>query len=169
MSDVRAKAQLDRLYKELPTIDCRRECSSSCGPINMSRVEWARIVKKLGYEPRMSLPQTNAEAAKPGALECPMLRGGICSVYHIRPLICRLWGVAEGLECPWGCTPEPGYLTKLEAFDFLLRIEAFSNPEQAAAIEQERERLRGREDLVEAVAGIMVQKPVKTDRSGRLG
>lgn len=167
MSDVRAKAQLDKLYRELPTINCRRECSSSCGPVDMSRVEWERIVKKLGYEPRKSMPRTSEEAARPGALSCPMLRSGLCSVYHVRPLICRLWGVAEGLECPWGCTPEPGYLTKLEAFDYLLRIEALSHPEEAAAIEQERERLREREDLVEAVASIMVPKPVRTPQRPR--
>ena len=30
---------------------------------------------------------------------------GRCTVYAARPMICRLWGVAQGMACPWGCQP----------------------------------------------------------------
>lgn len=38
-----------------------------------------------------------------------------CTVHARRPLICRLYGVSEGLPCPFGCKPTPRYLTKDEA------------------------------------------------------
>jgi hypothetical protein len=39
---------------------------------------------------------------------CPYLEGGRCTVYDVRPLICRLWGMGdfEIMACPWGCEPE---------------------------------------------------------------
>ena len=40
-----------------------------------------------------------------GVLACPLLRHGRCTVYAQRPLVCRLWGVTESMECPHGCRP----------------------------------------------------------------
>jgi Fe-S-cluster containining protein len=110
-SIVVAKRQLDELYAELPALDCQRRCQDSCGPIAMSYVEWARIVKKLGYEPRAT-----------GAV-CPLLRAGLCSVYPVRPMLCRLWGLVETMQCPWGCVPER-VLTTREGYVFLARARA---------------------------------------------
>jgi len=39
-------------------------------------------------------------------LTCPALVNGLCSVYAVRPLICRLWGVVREMACPFGCKPE---------------------------------------------------------------
>src|SRR2546429_6087610 len=41
-----------------------------------------------------------------------MLRNGRCTVYEVRPMICRLWGMVEGMQCPHGCVPEGGHLTE---------------------------------------------------------
>lgn len=41
-----------------------------------------------------------------GHLNCPHLSPiGTCSVYAIRPLICRIWGMVEAMPCEWGCKP----------------------------------------------------------------
>jgi Fe-S-cluster containining protein len=151
MSDVHAKAQLDALYAELPAIDCQRKCSSSCGPIAMSRVEWARIVKKKGYEPKAT------------SITCPLLVGGLCSVYSIRPMICRLWGLVEDMRCPWGCEPER-VLTATEAYDFLLRAEAISDPDQAEEIEKARQWFRDHPDLVRLSRGLIVPPKLEEAR-----
>ena len=34
-----------------------------------------------------------------GCLTCPMLKDNKCSIYHKRPLICRLYGVVENMKC----------------------------------------------------------------------
>lgn len=121
MSDVRAKALLDELYAELPAIDCQRKCESSCGPIAMSRGEWQRIIKRKGFEPRAT------------SIDCPLLDRGLCSVYAIRPMICRLWGVIETMPCPWGCKPER-YLSTREGYIYLARADLLS-----AESDEERE------------------------------
>jgi Fe-S-cluster containining protein len=53
---------------------------------------------------------------------CPALRDGRCSVYEIRPTICRLWGATESMPCPHGCT-QPGALSQAQSFE-LLRLAA---------------------------------------------
>jgi uncharacterized protein len=84
----RAKLErIDSIYAKLPKLDCKGLCQECCGPINMSRLEWHRIVRRLGFDPEPTQDQIND-------LRCPMLTTqGKCSVYGIRPLICRLWGI----------------------------------------------------------------------------
>lgn len=92
--------QLDELYARLPKLECQGHCHDSCGPIDMSVRERARIVE------RARKPIT----CGPGA-GCSMLTADRrCSVYDIRPMICRLWGLVEGLRCPYGCRPDGGLL-----------------------------------------------------------
>jgi Fe-S-cluster containining protein len=125
VSDVRAKAQLDALYRELPGLDCQRKCDSSCGPIAMTYVEWERIKKRVGYEP----------VAR--SIDCPLLSHGLCSVYAIRPMICRLWGIIETMKCPWGCEPDR-YLTTREGYLFLARAELYGAKDDESRQNAER-------------------------------
>jgi|ERR1051326_7151292 Fe-S-cluster containining protein len=147
MSDVTAKRDLDALYAELPTIACQRKCHSACGPIFMSRVEWQRIIKKKGYEPRAT------------SIDCPLLVSGLCSVYNVRPMICRLWGIVESLPCPWGCKPQPRYLTHAEGHDFLLRAELLSEPEHAEQINALRAHIAANPEQTRAFTELFTVKP----------
>ncbi|MEZ4501994.1 MAG: YkgJ family cysteine cluster protein [Dehalococcoidia bacterium] len=89
-------AALERIYASLPGIDCRRLCHTACGPIVLTGLEADRIASVAG--------RREADAD----LVCPYLEreSGLCGVYPLRPLICRLWGVTESLPCQWGCEPE---------------------------------------------------------------
>ena len=89
------RRKLDALYATLPTVECKGLCHECCGPVFMGREEWKRIQERLGHTPQ------------PGDdLRCPMLTAdNKCSVYDIRPVICRLWGAVPELPCPHGCTP----------------------------------------------------------------
>jgi Fe-S-cluster containining protein len=49
---------------------------------------------------------------------CPLLKAGRCSVYAIRPMICRLYGVTDEMPCPHGCTPER-MLTEHQAMELM--------------------------------------------------
>lgn len=108
--DKTKRAALDALYAELPELKCKGLCAESCGPIGMSRVEWQRTCRARGAE----LKATAAD------LTCPLLEETRCSVYEVRPMLCRLWGLVEGMECPWLCRPER-YLTSEEGYEFLAR------------------------------------------------
>lgn len=105
---------MDALYATLPGLACKRLCQECCGPVFMEKLEWERIGERLGRYPR----PTPEQAAK---LECPMLADGGCTVYDLRPAVCRLWGLVESMRCPHGCVPER-VLTDAEGHEFLGRV-----------------------------------------------
>ena len=60
----------------------------------MSDVEARRIEQSTG------LPLRKVDLD----LVCPYLTDkGRCSIYDLRPLICRMFGTVEGMPCPHGC------------------------------------------------------------------
>lgn len=86
--------KLDAIYARIPKLKCQRKCQECCGPIGCFRGELDRM---------------NAASLVPlvaTSTNCPALIGGSCSVYEVRPLICRLWGVVREMACPHGCEPE---------------------------------------------------------------
>lgn len=90
--------KLQRIYDQVPEAGCKGLCTEACGII---------------------LPQLGAEQARfdtahrlhglasgwRGDGSCNALIAGRCAVYADRPLICRLYGVAQGLLCAHGCQP----------------------------------------------------------------
>jgi len=94
--------EVDALYSRLPELDCKGLCQECCGPILMSRIEWLRLQERTG----MPLEKFQNEAA--ADYICPFLdrTKGVCSVYDIRPLVCRLWGSTPKASCPHGCQPK---------------------------------------------------------------
>lgn len=124
--------EIRELYAQLPTIACKGLCANSCGPIDMSNVE-RRQLAHLGVTIPVFDSSHHRRWAEGERLDCPALvekkshpfaaklRMGKCSVYADRPLICRLWGVAESMPCPSGCEVSPRMLTDLEAYAFIFR------------------------------------------------
>lgn len=104
----RVDARLEDLYAELPKIECKGKCFDSCGPIDMSVRERRRIEEVSG-------PVTC------NGLTCSKLINNRCSVYALRPMICRLWGLIEAMPCHHGCRPEGGLIPDLEGFRLLAR------------------------------------------------
>lgn len=95
---------LDEVYRRLPTVQCQGMCHQACGPIFLTQTEADRISAHVGRRPLAVVPADAAsyEQVPP----CPLLTADKrCSVYAIRPFICRAFGVAEGLLCPYGCKP----------------------------------------------------------------
>lgn len=119
-------AQLDALYAELPTIDCQGLCWDSCGRIGMSRGERSRIRTQAGVE----IPDGTKVSGPSLCVALTMFRQ--CGVYAIRPLICRLWGLSEGLPCTFGCRPSR-VLTDAETYEFLARALDLSGQHREAA------------------------------------
>jgi hypothetical protein len=154
----RLDARLDALYERIPTLPCKGICFDSCGPIAMSNRERARIETGLRS---VHVVQRNGVSA------CSMLdQHGRCSCYDIRPAICRLWGVAEGMECPYGCKPER-YLTRTEAMMILgeaLTIGGGSTETQVMqALGQMLETLPP-DDELRRTAEAMIRKPTLAGR-----
>lgn len=111
MSRRESEKALDALYAELPRLDCQGRCQESCGPILMSRIEWQRIQRRTGQR----APKLRAD------LTCPFLSAvGRCTVYGVRPMICRLWGLVPSMPCVFGCQPER-WLTEEQGREYLRR------------------------------------------------
>jgi Fe-S-cluster containining protein len=90
--------ELDDLYVKLPAFECRPGCSDCCGPVPWSREEHERIAAWLAERGRPLLKATS--------LACPYVdEQNRCSIYPVRPLICRAYGTFKRLRCPHGCRP----------------------------------------------------------------
>jgi hypothetical protein len=101
------------LYAALPSLECRGKCAESCVPIDMSDAERDRISRTHGVR----IPPRGETAGS----ACPALTFlGTCAVYPVRPMICRLWGVADAMRCPHGCRPTEGWLPDQTAMTLLL-------------------------------------------------
>ncbi len=81
--------------KKLPFVKCKGLCQSSCSAVPCTLPE----AEKLGPLP--------AEGwAEGDELTCAWLgKDGRCSTYETRPLVCRLFGAVQRMECPHGCRP----------------------------------------------------------------
>jgi hypothetical protein len=146
----RTDERLEALYATLPTIDCQRHCYDSCGPIETSVRERQRIEQRAG-------PLTCGLGAS-----CSMLRENRCGVYEIRPLICRLWGVVETMRCPYGCKPEPRYLTSEEGARLLIEADQIGgHPSRREERLYEQLFAAFGEDYVHHVAGELIRKTTR--------
>lgn len=116
--------KLEELYATLPTINCKGLCYDACGVILCSKAEKNAIAEHTGHRvktiPEMVAPiHKNHVMLKPTEdLSCSYLKKQRCSIYQVRPMICRLFGVADGMTCAHGCQPSR-LLSKQEAHDLI--------------------------------------------------
>ena len=78
------------LYRRIPAFRCKPGCSACCGPVPFSCNEWERI------------PDRKMAAG----IDCPYAGPRGCAIYEKRPFMCRLFGAAASLPCPFGCRPD---------------------------------------------------------------
>jgi Fe-S-cluster containining protein len=113
------------IYAKIPDIECKGLCHPSCTIVPAAKIEVKRARERMGGKNPFN-PLRAMMALKENISEmppCSALKDKRCSIYHARPAICRLYGVAEGLDCPFGCLPKRK-LTKREAHDLIREIEA---------------------------------------------
>jgi Fe-S-cluster containining protein len=115
-------SQLQALYSRLPSIDCKRLCQESCGPIPLFNAE-ARVL--LPITPAASVIRGEFPILIDSVTEsCPHLSSaGDCRVREMRPMICRLWGLVKAMRCPFGCEPEQ-WVTPEEAQELMRHAKA---------------------------------------------
>jgi hypothetical protein len=97
-TDRKRAAKLEALYARLPTVACQGKCAVACGPVPMTTFEAVRLRRA---DPRHRWPMVNTSARC-----CYLTAADRCSVYAVRPLICRVWGIVKRMSCMHGCTPD---------------------------------------------------------------
>lgn len=103
--------------------ECKGKCARSCGPIGCSSGERKLIEDRAGRELTAVLDT------------CTMLKNGRCTVYSIRPVICRLWGVVPSMPCPHGCEPE-WEMTDAEGYGIMAESMQLFGDDDADAMRQ---------------------------------
>lgn len=107
------KNKIEQVYNLVPRLECKGKCQESCGPIDMSDRE-RDIIKEFCIKnnityhhiEHVTIDKLLQDFAKSDAeLMCPFLKENKCSIYQVRPLICRLWGNVDSMPCLWGCKP----------------------------------------------------------------
>lgn len=80
--------------------------------IGFTKLEAQLMTEKSGEQPTL-----NDDA------QCGYLSEGKCSVYDVRPAICRLFGSTEKLPCIHGCEPDNGRIPETESMKILDEID----------------------------------------------
>lgn len=81
----------------LPCSKCKHEC---CGPVPVSKDRERRIRAYISEMPENQRRRLSRQKRK--TLDCGFidLETGVCSIYAIRPHVCRMFGSTAGMQCP---------------------------------------------------------------------
>ena len=115
--------KLDQIYKKIPDVDCQGHCHQSCTLIPAAKIEIKRARGRMGGKNPFNPVHALQSLQDNKIPSCAALKEGRCSIYTARPAICRLYGVAEGIECGFGCQPKKK-LSNQEAYAIIREIEA---------------------------------------------
>jgi len=139
---------LAEIYAAIPKVECRQLCSEQCSLILLGKVELDAMEKAFG----------GVLSHKPGCLSCPALDTftKTCTVYDVRPFICRLFGASRKLMCPHGCKPER-QMTDQEEHALLLAYNRIVGG---------LEPMPGMETIAEGTLGSLVGTNSKPRRTG---
>ena len=103
-------ARLQCIYEQIPSFTCKDHCSECCGPIRWAAIEDLNIRRYLAehgmdYITRQLEPRAVIMALvgrDSSGITCPYVVNDRCSIYPVRPLVCRLQGIyPEKLPCPF--------------------------------------------------------------------
>jgi hypothetical protein len=110
----KAIAKLEALYATIPRVACRGRCAIARGAVPMTTLEAARARRA---DPGRRLPMIREDA------RCIYLTARErCSVYAVRPLVCRVWGAVQRMSCMHGCVPDR-WLTDRESLALMQAVE----------------------------------------------
>jgi len=120
--------ELDDLYALIPPMDCVDGCTECCrsfGVPSRTPLEDERIRTYLASQGR-----TIGQAQ---GTRCPYVSDAGCTIYPVRPLTCRLFGVSANYRCPVGAGPaRPLHPDEEEEIFHLYRRYFFPGPRTSA-------------------------------------
>ena len=82
----------------IPPHSCKN-CGQCCGPIPINEIEYKEI-KSFVHKNR---PKYNKKAS---FINCKFRVDNKCSIYPVRPTLCKLMGVTKGMTCTYGNSKE---------------------------------------------------------------
>ena len=91
------KKRLEDIYSQIPSFDCKH-CHQCEGPIVWFEPEEIMMRDYLKKH-NMKYLKWSKEQFERNKNKCPYLKKGRCSIYEVRPIVCRLQGVVPDLPC----------------------------------------------------------------------
>lgn len=130
IGDADIPGSLADIYSLIPSMNCRGRCQEACANIDAGPLERQALADAGVQIPRNTLRLLAGQLDGRGPASCPALGiYGQCTVYHIRPGVCRLWGAVESMRCLYGCQPERGFLSEGRGLAILKMLDAFQRDE----------------------------------------
>lgn len=107
----------------IPSFTCKEGCHECCGLVPFTTAERDRVaaVRPLEqWEPFVDGSWVPSAAL--ASFKCPFVGEGGCSIYDVRPMVCRLFGAVDHpmMKCPMGSAPEK-LLTDAQSRELLRR------------------------------------------------
>ncbi len=90
--------RLNKIYAQIPSFECKH-CQQCSNPIMWFKPEDINIRTYLKKNHLTYLSCTD-EDFKKNQMKCPYLQRNRCSIYLVRPIVCRLQGNISELYCP---------------------------------------------------------------------
>jgi hypothetical protein len=88
--------KLEKVYNQIPASSCPSGCGKCCGILYPSESEISNIKTWLKKRNREYIDFNMTIG-----LDCPYLsKDKSCSIYPVRPFLCRILGVSADLPCP---------------------------------------------------------------------
>lgn len=87
--------ELEAIYAKIPKMECVKGCVRCCGPFRSTfwlPVE-AENINAFFREHDMEERKASSDLVR--FLLCPYIDDDRCSIYPVRPVVCRLYGVVE--------------------------------------------------------------------------
>jgi Fe-S-cluster containining protein len=75
-------------------------CGECCGPVPVNKLELQRIQKKLSRMPKDKLERLKNQKRDPLTCMFRDVEKNECGIYNMRPEICKMFGLYEGMKCP---------------------------------------------------------------------
>jgi Fe-S-cluster containining protein len=90
--------RLNKIYAQIPSFECEH-CQECSNPIMWFKPEEINIRTYLKKN-HLAYLSLSDEDFKKNQMKCPYLQKNRCSIYPVRPIVCRLQGTILELHCP---------------------------------------------------------------------
>jgi len=97
LSKEEIKKRLDSIYAQIPDFECKH-CHECSGPIVWFKPEEI-IIRDYLKEHNMEYVKWSIEEFVKHKMQCPYQKNDRCSIYQVRPIVCRLQGNVPDLPC----------------------------------------------------------------------
>ena len=116
MLAITSEGKLKYLYSKIPEFNCIPRCTACCGPHPWANVEHRVIAKWMSERGMVE------KFSKTMFGDCQYIENHKCSIYEVRPVLCRLFGVVDTPKLMCSFRPSKGHISDEEAREIMRKV-----------------------------------------------